>query len=202
MWAFSQSAIDYLSCYCNPTVAWLLLRRHFTCCYSLQCQLTSKFKDICRKFCLLLNVLSLLLIYLLCTVVQCRNKGAYNLLYIYIIRCDIMAEGKALSPFSIISVSTGAPVRMCRVVLLLTLISMVRVSTQIPPRLANCRNIYKAKDINAAFNFTGCKYTRAMPSTKTFTHNCGSSAMLFPLHRINLNLSLRNLFTLSTIYQA
>lgn len=71
-----------------------------------------------------------------------------------------MALGEA-SPFTInggISLSSGVPARMCRVALLVTLISLVRVSTQAPPRLSSCRNIYKAKDINEFYPFQGCKY--------------------------------------------
>ena len=71
-----------------------------------------------------------------------------------------MALGEA-SPFTIsggISLSSGVPARMCRVALLVTLVSLVRVSTQAPPRLSSCRNIYKAKDINEFYPFQGCKY--------------------------------------------
>ena len=82
-----------------------------------------------------------------------------------------MALGEA-SPFTIsggISLSSGVPARMCRVALLVTLVSLVRVSTQAPPRLSSCRNIYKAKDINEFYPFQGCKYYDVL-----FGQNIGS----------------------------
>lgn len=57
---------------------------------------------------------------------------------------------------------SSSPVRMCRIFLLLLVAATIQVSTSIPPRLFDCRNIFKARvteltftlqDYGKSFNF-------------------------------------------------